>query len=366
MSRIRVGLIGLSARAKTSWASSAHLPYLQSSQNKYTITALCNSSVDAAESAIQAYKLPASTKAYGNPEDLANDQEIDLIVCTTRVDVHYQTIKPSLERGKDVYCEWPLASTLTDAEELNALARKSNAKTIIGLQGELSPIILKVKSLIERENRIGKVLSSSVIASEGTKARDTLSEGLRYFTQKDVGGNLVTIGLGHMLDFVEFVLGELSACNSQLDIQRRQVPILGRDGGVIETVTTDVADHIMLQGKLYSGAPLSLTFRRGPPFKDTPGLIWSISGEKGEIRVTAAGSGLQAIYGGTIMVQDFATDEIEDIQWHGQFEDLPAPARNVAAMYEAFADKKTGLYQDFEHAVIRHRQIEDILKGAGD
>lgn len=73
---IRVGLIGLSARANTSWASSAHLPYLQASGSKYVITALCNSSIPAAQSAIEAYKLPASTKAYGNPQDLAEDAEV--------------------------------------------------------------------------------------------------------------------------------------------------------------------------------------------------------------------------------------------------------------------------------------------------
>ena len=73
---IRVGMIGLSARAKTAWATSAHLPYLQASGGKYAITALCNSSVSAAQSAIEAYNLPASTKAYGNPQDLAEDPEV--------------------------------------------------------------------------------------------------------------------------------------------------------------------------------------------------------------------------------------------------------------------------------------------------
>ncbi len=73
---IRVGVIGLSTKAKTSWASSAHLPYLQASGGKYVIVALCNSSVTAAQSAIEAYKLPANTKAYGNPQDLAEDSEV--------------------------------------------------------------------------------------------------------------------------------------------------------------------------------------------------------------------------------------------------------------------------------------------------
>ena len=43
------------------------------------------------------------------------------------------------------------------------------------------------------------------------------------------------------------VLGELSSFRSQLSIQRPQVSIIGSGGKVVETVTTDVADHIMLR-----------------------------------------------------------------------------------------------------------------------
>ena len=123
--------------------------------------------------------------------------QIDLVVCNTRVDVHYEIIKPSLMKGKSVYCEWPLASNLTDAEELQGLAKKHHARTMVGLQGELTPIVLKVKSLIEEEDKIGKVLSSTVITAGGTRTRDTLPEELKYFTEKKYGGNVVTIGIGH-------------------------------------------------------------------------------------------------------------------------------------------------------------------------
>lgn len=289
---------------------------------------------------------------------------MDLVVCTTRVDLHYDTIKPSLLKGKDVYCEWPLASNVEAAEELDALAKENNARTIIGLQGELSPIILKVKSMIEQEKKIGKVLSSSVTASGGTRARDSMVEGLKYFTQKSVGGNMISIGFGHMIDFVMLVLGELSSFESQLSIQRPLVPII-RDGTVLETVATDVADHIMLQGILSSGAPISVTFRRGPPFKGTPGFIWSIHGEKGEIRITAAGPALQASDDETIIaVHTFEQEEIEVIEWDGCFKHLPPPARNVAAMYEAFAFQETKKYPDFGHAVLRHRHIAQVHKSA--
>ena len=75
-SPIRVGIIGLSTSAKTSWASSAHLPYLKASGGKYTITALCNTSIDSAKAAIQSYDMPNTTKAYGDAKDLAADPDV--------------------------------------------------------------------------------------------------------------------------------------------------------------------------------------------------------------------------------------------------------------------------------------------------
>ena len=123
-------------------------------------------------------------------------RQVDLVVCCTRVDVHYGSVRPSIEMGKDVYVEWPLTSNLNEAIELNTLAKTTGSKTIIGLQGRYSPVVLRVKSLIE-QGRIGKILGVSITAFDGTISRDPLSSGLKYFTQKSIGGNIITIGFGH-------------------------------------------------------------------------------------------------------------------------------------------------------------------------
>jgi len=65
MAPIRVGIIGLSPGQ---WAATAHLPYLQGSQSKFKIVAVCNSSAESARTSIQTLKLGEATKAYGNPE----------------------------------------------------------------------------------------------------------------------------------------------------------------------------------------------------------------------------------------------------------------------------------------------------------
>ena len=76
MAPIRVGFIGLSKSSLSSWAANAHLPYLIASEGRYEIKALCNSTVENAKKAIEAFELPSTTKAYGDPQDLANDSEV--------------------------------------------------------------------------------------------------------------------------------------------------------------------------------------------------------------------------------------------------------------------------------------------------
>ncbi len=71
---------------------------------------------------------------------------------------------------------------------------------MVGLQSRMSPVILKLKSLVE-QGKIGKVLSSSVVACGGTNDRSTIPASLKYFTDKRVGGNILTIFIGHSKSF---------------------------------------------------------------------------------------------------------------------------------------------------------------------
>lgn len=198
MAPIRLAIIGLSSSAATSWASGAHLPYLLSARGraKYEILALCNSSVEAAQRAIKSYNLPPSTRAYGDPQSVADDADIDLVVCCTRVDVHHPTILPSVKAGKDVFVEWPLAHDISHVRELVAAADASGSRTIVGLQGRVSPVVLKLRELLEQD-RIGKILSSEVKSAGGSVDREFLPPALEYFTERAIGGNFVTIGFGH-------------------------------------------------------------------------------------------------------------------------------------------------------------------------
>lgn len=159
------------------------------------------------------YGLDSKTKAYGDPTALSLDPDIDLVVCCTRVDTHHALTKPSIEAGKATFVEWPLTHDVERSRELADMVAKKGSRSMVGLQGQLTPVILKIKELL-REGSIGKILSSEVRAHGGTNDREKAPEGLRYFTDIKIGGNIFTIGFAHR----EFTCSKADNC---LHLQER-------------------------------------------------------------------------------------------------------------------------------------------------
>lgn len=387
MAPIRVALIGLSASAKVNWAEQGHLPYLHSPRGKshYELVALLNSSVEAAERARLHYKLPPTVRVYGDPEDLATDENVDLVVCNTRVDTHVLTTAPSLDAGKAVFIEWPLAENYDVAVSLTRNERVDHS--IIGLQGRVSPIALKLKEVL-RSGRIGRVLSSDVRAFGNLGFRDTVAESLSYFAERKIGGNHITIAYAHTIDYVHDVLGEFDGFQSRMQLQRPVLRLRDQQGvTTAREVRSDVPDLLAVHGKLARGkagvdiadnATLSFTFRAGQQFKDTPGLIWTINGEKGEIMVTANGAYIHSdSYKDPVDIKlhDHATDEVVTIEWDWQDwqKELPHRSRIVAELYERFAHwwedgRQAGdlpaerEWPRLHDAVVRMKEFEELFR----
>ncbi|KAI4956791.1 hypothetical protein J4E86_005262 [Alternaria arbusti] len=379
---VRAALIGLSSSGNSSWASAAHLPALltETGRSKITITALANSSVQAAESAIQKYGLPEHTKAYGSPEDLAADPDIDLVICNTRVDKHYETILPSINVGKDVYVEWPIASNRDQIDKIVEATRKSGSRVAVGLQRRWTPPAAKLRDILDSGNgRLGKVLSSDVRAFGGTNDREMMPTSLKYFSQKDIGGNAIVIGVGHVLDIILSVVGRLDpqSVHSKSQIQRPNVRVLDpQTKQTVEKVVTDVPDFLAVHGTIAPSplpapnATLSFLFRRGQPFPGTPALTWEINCEYGEIRITSATNMVFQMNEGdgpvVIQVHHFDTHEVENVDWdwRDMQKEVPVIGRDVMTSLFAFAEGKAEGegWVGLEDAAAYARMIDGFLE----
>lgn len=350
MAPIHVALVGLSSSAKTSWAADAHLPYLLSPRGKqrYELVALLNSSVEAAGSAKATFNLSKEVKAYGDPSKLAADPDIDLVVVSTRVDVHFPVVEPSVRAGKGVFVEWPLTESLAKAIDLTGGQPYPNS--IVGLQGRVAPLTLRLKEILAT-GIIGKVFNSEVRAYGNLLPRDSLAERLTYFADRKVGGHPTNIHYGHLIDFVHEVLGDWQDFHAVGQIQRPSLNVIGADGKDVGSVNSNVPDYLSVHGTLQNnkgvvvpGATLLATFRVGPQFKDERGLVWTINGEKGELRLAAPGPYLQAGYSFdgpvTITHHDHATDKVAELgwDWPDWQKEYGLRARSTAELYERYAE----------------------------
>jgi predicted dehydrogenase len=199
MTKIRAGIIGLGRSdnffAPGALAVGSHLPPLRDLED-YEIVAVANSTVESAQNSIEHHGLPAGTKAYGSPEDIAKDPNVDLIVVCVQVNKHFALTKPALENKKNVFVEWPLGASLEEAEELNRLAQVNNVKTIVGVQARVDPAVQKIKELVS-SGKIGKVVSSTAVATTAMFPADVWMAGAEYYLDFKSGGNEYHILFAH-------------------------------------------------------------------------------------------------------------------------------------------------------------------------
>ncbi|KAI6773077.1 hypothetical protein HG530_004035 [Fusarium avenaceum] len=339
---IRVGIIGLSTSG--GWASMAHLPYLRDS-TKYEITGLCNSSSKSSQDAISKYKL-GSARPFDSVEKLCASDTVDLVVCAIAVFSHYEITKSAIEAGKDVYVEWPLGVSTAQAQELTQLAKDKGVRTIVGLQGAVSPLQTTLKRIIEAGS-IGKPLV--------TQDRDI--DGVD-------GQVMLSIYIGHTFEPLAKLLGEPQSVSAQLRTTWPTVDVLDGDKVIQSQVQKTADDYASLQGTTKSGVTYTYTLRGGDAFSDGEGLVWDIIGDKGQIRVT--GSTIMSNIGAEdykIRLKKHATGLIEEVPLDKPL-DLPLVSQNVGRVYESFADG--GAHPTFDDAVQRHQYLDAVFKSASN
>lgn len=83
-----------------------------------------------------------------------------------------------------------------------AFAKRNNARSLVGLQGAVCSDVRTIEELVTA-GRVGKVLSSSSTCSMGIGGA-TEQWIVDYFTERAIGGNMLTIGVGHAMEYMEY------------------------------------------------------------------------------------------------------------------------------------------------------------------
>ncbi|MBM9616610.1 Gfo/Idh/MocA family oxidoreductase [Desulfobulbus rhabdoformis] len=349
---LRVGFIGLNPDSH--WAATAHVPGLQAQPEKFTIMGVANSTPESGQRTAKALNLPL---AFAHADQLVQSPEIDLVVVTVKVPHHLELVTKALEAGKHVYCEWPLGNGLAEARQLAKLAQEKGVVAVAGTQARAALEIEHLKGLIA-QGFVGKVLSTSLIGSGGNWANETVEELAYLFAEKN-GATMLSIPLAHTLAAMRDVLGDFGLLSAQFVRHYDRVQVT--DTGA--TAAKDVADQIMVQGTLASGAALSIHYRGG--VSRGTNLLWEINGTEGDIQVTGDLGHAQMIQ---LTVRGARGEETELLPLMPPKEEYAgwpemAAARNVGRMYARMYNDivhGTQTAPSFEEAVSLHEVIDAI------
>src|SRR6202795_1862661 len=101
---------------------------------------------------------------------------------------------------------------------------------------------------------------------------DVVVQPNAYMLDKANGANLLTIGVGHSLDILNYVLGEFAELSAVSDLRRPLITIEGTGKQIVKTA----ADQIAVIGTLTSGATRSLHIRQA--VAGGRGFLWEHNG----------------------------------------------------------------------------------------
>lgn len=90
-------------------------------------------------------------------KETLNSSKIQAVVVATPTSTHYEIALEALTKGKDVFVEKPLASTVAQAEELSAEAEKRGQILMVGHLMLYHPALVRLRELIQ-EGELGETL----------------------------------------------------------------------------------------------------------------------------------------------------------------------------------------------------------------
>ena len=187
---VRVAVIGCGAIA-----SAVHVPVLRSLPNARLI-AIADPAPEARERAARI--APAAT-VLASAEALLQRADIDAVVVTAPSGVHAALARSTIDSGRHLYLEKPIASSVADGRGVVESAKDASVVTMTGFNWRFQPLVARAKELVQ-DGIVGDL-------REITSAFSEPHQLPRWKTRRNEGGG-VLLDLGsHHFDLARWMTG---------------------------------------------------------------------------------------------------------------------------------------------------------------
>jgi predicted dehydrogenase len=191
---------------RNGWVRDAHIPALRALP-EFEITAVCTSRQETADETAKHFGIP---HAFADPYKMVQHPDVDLVSICVRVPFHHQLGMAALTAGKHLYCEWPLAATTEQAQQMRDLALRKGVHHMVGLQARGAREFNRVRDLVA-EGYPGKVLSCTMIVTTSAWGTE-FARDWAYMADRSNGNTLMTSPGGTQLTRCATALGISKSC----------------------------------------------------------------------------------------------------------------------------------------------------------
>jgi len=190
VSSVRIGLIGAG-----NYARAMLLPNFKSAGAEFRAIATASG-----VSARQVGERFGFRSCVSGTEEVLADGEINLVVIATRHDSHAELTRRTLERGRHVFVEKPLALNDQELDQVIAAATQSAGQLMVGFNRRFSPLARAAQEFFEDKQT---PLSINYRVNAGRVPAD------HWAHHPSEGGGRIIGEVCHFIDFIQFMTGSL-------------------------------------------------------------------------------------------------------------------------------------------------------------
>lgn len=208
-----------------------------------------------------------SSKKYYTVDDLLKYDKIDIVSICSPNGLHAEHSILSLEHGKHVLCEKPMAISSYDCGRMMQAAEKSNKRLFVIKQNRYNPPVRAVKELIEKGD-LGKVfnIQLSCFWNRNENYYENSWKG-----SKDLDGGTLFTQFSHFIDLLYYLNG---------DIEK----VSGYSNNFIHEGIIDFEDTGVIALRFHNGAIGTINYTVNAFSKNMEGSL-TIFGDKGTVKI---------------------------------------------------------------------------------
>jgi predicted dehydrogenase len=141
---------------------------------------------------------PGGIRFYSSWEELAADEEIDVVSIVTPPSTHAEIACSAMEHGKHVLIEKPIATTLEDASRIISVRDRTGCKAMVDYMQRFNPLVEAIGTLAKR----GTFGSLRRMVVENYATDDSLFPE-HWFWDRSISGGILVEHAVHFLDMTD-------------------------------------------------------------------------------------------------------------------------------------------------------------------